>query len=130
MNAKRLLDRIDELTRKVEEARLLRIVAGSEGWKQLEACLSQGILARINDVCQIDCDQNKTLVLRAEIKALRWFLRIPQIPDKDLREAVNAIKDLKARVERIQSLGLGRSAEAEEVLVEADRLSQKLEGVP
>jgi hypothetical protein len=130
VNSKKLIDRIDELTRKVEEARLLRIVAASEGWKQLEVCLQSGILSRINEVCQIECDQTKTLVLRAEIKALRWFLRIPQIPDKDLREAVNAIKDLRARVERIESLGLGRSEEAGTVLAEADRLSQKLEGVP
>jgi uncharacterized coiled-coil DUF342 family protein len=129
MNVRKLSDRIDELTRKIEEARLLRLVASSDGWKQLEACLQHGILARINEVCQIECDANKTLVLRAEIKALRWFLRIPQITDKDLKDAVAAIKDLRGRIERIQSLGLGRNAETEEVLAEADRLNQKLEGV-
>lgn len=125
----KLRDRIQQLDLMLDEARALRAIAATEHWHHLERAIGRGILARINMVCDIECGDRDTVVHRAEIRALRWFLRIPQISEQELEKAAITVKGLRDRVDRMHNLGLGQEhTAAAEVLAEVDSVERKLQG--
>ena len=131
MNQATLQAKVDDLVRRIEEARSIKEIAASDAWKFLSRTIEHGILIKFNRVCQVECPADESVTLRAEIRALRWFLRIPQIDDANIAKAVQTVQGLREKVKRLQSLGLGQSdTEASEVSNEVDSLNRNLQGLP
>lgn len=121
--------KITALTAKLEEMRQLRSIAGMEQWQHLRKAVEGRILAHINQLCQ-DIDDGETRSLRAEVRALRWFLRIPMVNEKDMETTAEQVAGLRKKLERLHTLGVGQSAEVATVGAEADAINSKLEGTP
>ncbi len=117
------------LTAKLEEMRQLKSIAGMEQWVHLSKAVERRILSSINQLCQ-DIDDQQTRAIRSEVRALRWFLRIPQIDDKEASALADQIAGLRKKADRLHTLGIGQSAEVDTLSAEADAIGKKLEGTP
>lgn len=115
------------LTSRLEELRQLKSIAQLEQWQFLSKAVERRILGAINQLCQ-DLPEPETRTMRAEVRALRWFLRIPQINDHEVEAVAERIAGLRKKAERLHTLGIGQSAEADTLSAEADALERKLEG--
>ena len=128
-NLERKLARVFD---QVEEAKSLRILAAAPEWKVLSTRLNRQIVGKINALCALDCDDRVTTILRAEISALRWFLRAPQIKDDDFERMVSEFEDLRQKVALLHTRG-HNSADASEsasLAENVDRLHREIEAMP
>lgn len=114
---------------RLEEMRQLKSIAQLEQWQFLSKAVERRILGSINQLCQ-DIGEQETRSMRAEIRALRWFLRIPQINDKEAEAIAEQVAGLRKKADRLHTLGIGQSAEVDTLSAEADAIERKLEGTP
>lgn len=104
---KDMLASVDRLESYVEECRALAELSKQDGWKALSTKVSNRILQSVNQLCNPDCEDQQVRPLRAEIQTLRWFLLAPKVDDTKLQKAIDRIKDLRSKIERLQRIGIG-----------------------
>lgn len=126
----KLEQRLQELTKHIEEAKNLRLLAASPEWKSLAAAIEQSMVAKVNKVCSVDCSELETTVLRAELRVLRWFLKLPKIPDAEFEKTTRALRDLRQKVDRLHTVGQVDRVQAAAVAEEADDLARSIERMP
>lgn len=130
ISLQRLKDRLAELESKAQQISDLKAIAASPSWKSLSSTLEASIIARINRLCDKSCDPEETSMLRAEIHALRWFLRVPKINETEVKNLDERLQGLRKQIERITVLGVGaqREQETADAMDAMDTITTQLEG--
>lgn len=102
-----------ELTLKYKTG--LRRLAETEEWKLLEGIIGKLVNARIADLLVPGTDHERTIELRAIANTLRMLLDIPKVNPKEFEQLANRAKDLRKRIERLHTLGIGSTAGRNEI---------------
>lgn len=124
-------EKLVELDRKLAEAKAYRQLIEVEGWKLMASSVQARIVEKINRVCSVECQERETLILRAEIQSLRWFLRIQQISPEQIAKWAKELEGLRSMVLRRQNLGItDPDATTEDVSGNVNRLAQEIEALP
>lgn len=102
-----------ELTLKYKTG--LRRLAETEEWKLLEGIIGKLVNARIADLLVPGTGHERTIELRAIANTLRMLLDIPKVNPKEFEHLANRAKDLRKRIERLHTLGIGSTAGRNEI---------------
>jgi hypothetical protein len=131
---------IEQLNRAIEEAELqlqiqqrLRHIAESDDWKLLAALISKAINGKINALLGATTTHDEFVAMRAEINTYRSLLEIPKIPDAAFKALADKVKGLLERRKRLHTLGIGSTAnrnEVESIKSELTEIQQALRSQP
>jgi len=128
--SQKLLGELKRLYKLVEDAKNLRMLADRPEWKALEVSVQESMAQKVNELCSVDCDDKTTLTLRAELRALRWFIRIPKVSETEFAKRIQDYEVLRQRVDRAHNVGQISQADYEMFSEEAFRLTRQFEVSP
>lgn len=95
-----------ELSRKLQDADLVKQVTQHDGWKVITGMVSEKLQNYVNALCVEDVTPDNTTKLRAKIAELREIIKIPQMVSRDIEQHTKRVQGLRLKQERLQSVGL------------------------
>ncbi len=130
-----MIDRIEakirQLVDRLKEQQHLQALSQTEHWRALEKQVERRILTDINQLCRLDTNDRDTVMLRAQIEAMRWFLHAAKVDNAIAEGNMKALRSLQEQAKRLHTCGAAQlTADSRTLLDEADKLLRTIQGEP